>query len=71
MSNVVQQANIGKKIFFVNPTFFVRTRILSALREQEYETYIFTDYKRIKGYLRVHKNAIVYINPEMQLSSVS
>ena len=68
MEQTTPLSELGRKIFFVNPSFSIRSRILPQLMEHEYEIYTFSGYARIKGYLTVHKNAVLFINPEQQLS---
>ena len=58
----------GRKIFFLNPSFSIRTHIIDALKKMEYEVYTFTDYKRAKAYLRIHRDALLYVNVETQLN---
>ena len=57
----------GRKIFFLNPSFSMRTHIIAALRKLEYEVYTFTDYKKAKAYLTIYHDSILYINTETQL----
>ena len=58
----------GRKVFFLNPSFSVRTHIITALKILEYEVYTISDYRRVKGYLRIHHDAILYINTETQMN---
>ncbi len=57
----------GRKVFFLNPSFSVRTHIITLLRVLEYEVYTISDYRRVKSYLRVHHDAVLFINTESQL----
>ena len=57
----------GRKVFFLNPSFSVRTHIITLLRVLEYEVYTISDYRRVKCYLRVHHDAVLFINTESQL----
>ena len=63
-----QAPAFGRKIFFLNPSFSVRTHIVSLLKVLEYEVYTISDYRRAKGYLRIHHDAILYINTETQMN---
>ena len=58
----------GRKIFFLNPSFSIRTHIVEALKRLEYEVYTFTDYKRAKAYMRIHRDAMLYVNTETQMT---
>ncbi len=58
----------GRKIFFLNPSFSVRTHIVTVLKILEFEVYTISDYRRVKSYLRVHHDAILYINTETQMN---
>ena len=58
----------GRKVFFVNPDSSVRKNLVTFLRNQEYETYILMDVRRIKACLTLHPDSILYINPKSQLS---
>ena len=56
----------GRKVFFLNPTFSMRA-VIDTLKKEEYEVYVLIDYKLAKAYMRIHHDALLYINPEEQL----
>lgn len=58
----------GRKIFFLNPSFSMRTHIITVLKMLEYEVYTITDYRKAKSYLRIYHDALLYINTETQMN---
>lgn len=58
----------GRKIFFLNPPYAIKTTIIDKLRAQEYETYYIDDYKVAKETLRKNKDAICFIDIDDQLT---
>ena len=63
-----QAPAFGRKIFFLTPSFSVRTHVITFLKVLEYEVYTISDYRRAKSYLRIHHDAILYINTEAQMN---
>ncbi|MDE7392476.1 MAG: hypothetical protein K2M90_08480, partial [Treponemataceae bacterium] len=59
----------GRKVFFLYPpTFSVGARIVEALKRLEYEVYTISDYRRAKAYMRIHHDALLFVNPDIQMS---
>lgn len=59
----------GRKVFFLYPpTFSIGARIVEALKRLEYEVYTISDYRRAKAYLRIHHDALLFVNPDIQMS---
>lgn len=59
----------GRKVFFLYPpTFSVGVRIVEALKRLEYEVYTISDYRRAKAYMRIHHDALLFVNPDIQMS---
>lgn len=59
----------GRKIFFLNPSFLIKTNIIETLRKREYEAYEIDDDRHASDYLSVQEDAILYINPGAQTSA--
>lgn len=59
----------GRKVFLLYPpTFSVGARIVEALKRLEYEVYTISDYRRAKAYMRIHHDALLFVNPDIQMS---
>lgn len=58
----------GRKVFFINPLFSVRSIVIEKLIEDEYEVCIISDYKDAKNVLRKFPDSICYINIDEQLN---
>lgn len=52
----------GRKVFFINPPYKVRSTVIETLRRNEYEIYIIDDYRFAKAILRRNENALCFIN---------
>lgn len=58
----------GRKIFFLNPAYSVKTDSITKLQKQEYEVYTIENYREAKPLLRKNPNSILFINVDAQLS---
>lgn len=61
MADTNDKLVLGRKIFFVNPSYTIEKTVIARLRTMEYETYIISDYRMAKNSFLIHKHAIVYI----------
>lgn len=52
----------GRKVFFVNPHFTIRLKLLHSLAEDEYEVYVLSNVKKLHGLLKEYPNSMLYIN---------
>lgn len=57
----------GRRIFFVNPSFAMRTVAVPILRRQEYEIYVIDSYRTIKTILRANPDSLCYINIDKEM----
>jgi hypothetical protein len=58
----------GRKVFFLNPIFSMRSIVISRLIENEFEVYIIDDYRDAKSVLRQFPDSICFINIDDQLT---
>ncbi len=58
----------GRKVFFVNPSFKVQSKIITALREEEYEVYIIRKWRDVKNYLVKNPDSVCFISVDGQMS---
>ncbi len=68
MGTELQQDILGKKIFFLFPSGFVKNEVIPELVQLEYEVYISTDEKKLKLVLQKYPSSIVFINIDDGLS---
>lgn len=70
MSEVVDKnpPPLGRKVFFVNPSFKVQSKIVAALRENEYEVYVIRRWRDVKNYMTKNPNSICLISVDGQMS---
>jgi hypothetical protein len=59
---------LGKKIFFLFPSGYVKNEVIPELIQLEYEVYISTDEKKLKLALRNYPGSIVFVNIDDGLS---
>ena len=52
---------LGRKIFFLNLSTDVKERIISVLREEEYEVYFLDNYRYAKNALREYPDSIFFL----------
>ena len=74
MSEVLSTLNnppFGRKVFFVNPSFKVQSRIINVLRENEYEIYIIQRWRDVKNYLSKNPDSICLMNVDSQIPIAS
>lgn len=57
----------GRKIFFLNPPYAIKSTVIDKLRAQEFETYYIESYKVAKSVLRENKDAICFIDIDDQM----
>ncbi|MCR5622242.1 MAG: hypothetical protein K6G18_10345 [Treponema sp.] len=68
MSEVVEvNPPFGRKIFFVNPSFKVQSRIIAALRVEEYEIYVVQKWRDVKNFLSKNPDSICMISVDGQM----
>ena len=58
----------GRKIFFVNPSFYIEKYLIDYLRKNEYEVYLIKDYRKAKKILSVYPDAMCFIDIDEALS---
>lgn len=58
----------GRKIFFLNPAYSVKEKIIAKLQKMEYEVYTIESYREAKPILRKNPNSILFINTDAQLA---
>ncbi len=58
----------GRKVYFVNPSFKVQSKIITALREDEYEVYIIRRWRDVKNYLVKNPDSVCFISVDGQMS---
>ena len=58
----------GRKVFFLNPAYSVRTDVVNALHEQEYEVYVIDNWRDSKNIMRLNSDSLLFINVDSQLS---
>ena len=71
MSEVVDKnppPPFGRKVFFVNPSFKVQSKIVAALRENEYEVYVIRRWRDVKNYMTKNPDSICLISVDGQMS---
>lgn len=61
----------GRKVFFVNPSFKVQTKMLNVLRENEYEVYIIQKWRDVKNFLSKNPDSICFISVDSQMPLLS
>lgn len=73
MSEVAGKSNppFGRKVFFVNPSFKVQTKMLNVLRESEYEVYIIQKWRDVKNFLSKNPDSICFISVDSQMPLLS
>lgn len=69
MAETNGNSQFGRKVFFLNPSFLIRTNIIEPLKQKEYEVYEIADYHRAGDYLSAHEDAIIYLNIGSQSSA--
>lgn len=58
----------GRKIFFLNPPYAIKTTVVEKLRAQEYEAFNIENYRIAKDLLRMNQDAICFIDIDSELS---
>lgn len=58
----------GRKVFFVNPSYKIRTHFVDILRNQEYEVYTIDKWRDVKNYLRQNPDSICFFGIDSQLT---
>ncbi len=58
----------GRKIFFVNPSYTIKAKIISALQDANYEVYPVENYKNLRALLKLNPNSIVFLNVDNQMT---
>ena len=72
MSEVVKNnPPFGRKVFFVNPSFKVQTKMLNVLRENEYEVYIIQKWRDVKNFLGKNPDSICFFSVDSQMPLLS
>ncbi|MBQ6567587.1 MAG: hypothetical protein IJL80_11080 [Treponema sp.] len=73
MSEVAGKSNppFGRKVFFVNPSFKVQTKMLNVLRENEYEVYIIQKWRDVKNFLSKNPDSVCFISVDSQMPLLS
>ncbi len=61
-------AFVGKKIFFLNPTYSIKNVVIPAIFDKEYETYIIDNYHDAKAILRKNPESILFVNIDSQMT---
>lgn len=60
--NLHENSTLGRKVFFVNPPFYVTHTIIPRLTGMEYEVYSIDDYRMVKPILKKYPDSICFIN---------
>lgn len=68
MAENTQNDLMGKKIFFINPTYPIRNYIVSALRNEELEVYVIDNYKLAKNSLIKNPGSLCFIHIDSELT---
>lgn len=72
MSEVVKNnPPFGRKVFFVNPSFKVQSKMLNVLRENEYEVYIIQKWRDVKNLLGKNPDSVCFISVDSQMPLLS
>ena len=61
----------GRKVFFVNPSFKVQSKLLNVLRENEYEIYVIQKWRDVKNFLSKNPDSICFISVDSQMPLMS
>ena len=59
--NLHENTDFGRKVFFLNPSSFLRQNIIPALFDKEYEIYTIDSYKHAKSVLKKFPDSICFI----------
>lgn len=65
---ITENPIFGRKIFFLNPPYAIKTTVVEKLRAQEFETYYIENYRVAKAILRENRDAICFIDIDDQMS---
>lgn len=60
--NFHENSPLGRRVFFVNPPFYVTNIIIPRLTSMEYEVYSLDSYMKVKPVLRKYPDSICFIN---------
>lgn len=58
----------GRKIFFICPSYVMEKYLIEKLRQNEYEVYVFKDYRKAKSVLSKYPDAMCFINIDAEFS---
>ena len=58
----------GKKVYFLSPSYTIRTEIIQKLREMEFEVYIIDKFRYAKNILRHNPNSVFFISLDTALT---
>jgi len=65
--NLRESSTLGRKIFFVNPPFYVTNTIIPRLTANEYEVYSIEDFRMVKPILKKYPDSICFINIDSEV----
>ena len=65
---VENKLNLGKKIFFINPSFDIRNRVIPLLATWEFEVYTVVNYQYTKELLQKYPDSICFVCIDDQLT---
>ena len=61
---------LGRKVFFLNPPMLFEDEVIERLRIMEYEVYAIREYNKLKNYLALNPQSIVFVTPNDMLTPV-
>ena len=60
--NLRENSTLGRKVFFVNPPYYVTNTIIPRLTDNEYEVYFIDNFRMVKPVLKKYPDSICFIN---------
>ncbi len=58
----------GRKVFFINPSLFIENLVVEMLREQEYEVYVLSDFRRAKSLLAQFPDSLCFVDIDTEMN---
>ncbi|MCQ2585883.1 MAG: hypothetical protein MJ185_09860 [Treponema sp.] len=65
--NLRENSTLGRKVFFVNPPYYVTNTIIPRLTANEYEVYSIDNYRMVKPILKKYPDSICFINIDSEV----
>ncbi|MCR5614418.1 hypothetical protein [Treponema sp.] len=57
-----ENPDFGRRVFFLNPPYAIKTTVVERLQSQEYEAFYIEDYHNAKPVLQKYRDSICFIN---------